>query len=267
MSTEHNDSHASGRVALAYSWLPDNMENALDVGCAWGEGVSLLSRKSNHVYGIDTNPNYLKKASQRFPQFSFLATTIESTPFEKQLFDAVIMNDVLEHTHDDLQSINEVARILKPGGTCIISVPNKGLFAFLDPANYKFLLMKRFPATFSKLRSLAVKNNSNFDNKIREGFHRHYSLTDLTALLDKSNFGGAYQIERIFRSGLILGVLNNNLRAILRRVIGVKAAQRLLFPLAWLAGLEYWVPFGPFSYNIAIAIKKHQVVETPIKLA
>ncbi|HXK35764.1 MAG TPA: methyltransferase domain-containing protein [Candidatus Paceibacterota bacterium] len=256
MSADHSNKNLGGRVALAYSWLPGGMENVLDVGCAWGDGVFSLSRKSAHAYGIDTNADYIKKATKRFPQFSFLVSAIESTPFENQFFDAIAMNDVLEHARDELKSLNEVHRILKPGGICVITVPHKGWFAFLDPANYKFYLMKRFPALFSKIYDYVIKNNPDFKNKVAEGFHRHYSLAGLRKLLNSSNFNGHFKVERVFKSGLVLGVLNNNLRASLRRVVGVRAARALLFPLAWLAGVEYWIPFGPLSYNIAVAIRK-----------
>jgi SAM-dependent methyltransferase len=48
---------------------------------------------------------------------------IQHVPFDKDTFDVVICNHVLEHVPDDRQAMREIYRILKPGGFAILQVP------------------------------------------------------------------------------------------------------------------------------------------------
>jgi len=49
--------------------------------------------------------------------------TIVDLPFESQAFDLVCAMDVIEHVEDDVGALSELARVLAPGGTLLISVP------------------------------------------------------------------------------------------------------------------------------------------------
>lgn len=48
---------------------------------------------------------------------------IHNIPFEQNSFDVVLCNHVLEHVKDDIRAINEIHRVLKPGGFAILQVP------------------------------------------------------------------------------------------------------------------------------------------------
>jgi SAM-dependent methyltransferase len=48
---------------------------------------------------------------------------IHQIPFEANTFDAVLCNHVLEHVKDDLKAMEEIHRVLKPGGFAILQVP------------------------------------------------------------------------------------------------------------------------------------------------
>lgn len=48
---------------------------------------------------------------------------IHHMPFEDNRFDAVLCNHVLEHVTDDIQSMKEIHRVLKPGGWAIMQIP------------------------------------------------------------------------------------------------------------------------------------------------
>src|ERR1019366_2690520 len=49
---------------------------------------------------------------------------IPNIPFPDSTFDAVAMLDVLEHMYDPVLSIQECARLLKPGGLLVVKSPN-----------------------------------------------------------------------------------------------------------------------------------------------
>ncbi len=48
---------------------------------------------------------------------------IHQIPFDANTFDVVLCNHVLEHVNDDIKAMNEINRVLKPGGFAILQVP------------------------------------------------------------------------------------------------------------------------------------------------
>lgn len=56
----------------------------------------------------------------------YLDRTVDLTrmlPFEDSEFDTVLLTDVLEHIPEPLHAMTEIARVLRPGGKLILSVP------------------------------------------------------------------------------------------------------------------------------------------------
>jgi SAM-dependent methyltransferase len=92
----------------------------LDVGCFRGEFMEhLRSRHGWDVAGIEF--------SQRPPNFYGLDIfygDIAAAPYEDASFDVVTIWAVLEHVYHPAQTLAHVGRLLKPGGTVIILVPN-----------------------------------------------------------------------------------------------------------------------------------------------
>jgi 2-polyprenyl-3-methyl-5-hydroxy-6-metoxy-1,4-benzoquinol methylase len=250
-----NKEHQIGeRAVLAYRWISKPVENLLDAGCDDGNNAFMLSKKSKNTWGIDINKKIIDHAQIQYPTISFSCYPVETTPFQNEFFDVIVMNDVLEHVKNEVVALNEMFRILKRGGQLIISTPHKGMFAFLDPANVKFLIKNKtlLRLMYSKKKVDKFLTNENY----QENFHRHYTLKQFHTLLEQSSFKNRGTVERVFRSGLVLGVFSVDLKAILQRLLNKKVVNICLVPLFKLASLEYWLPFGPLAYNISISIKK-----------
>jgi len=96
----------------------------LDVGC--GDG-SLLSRyfqaAPNEFYGIEGAPESKLKAEQRGIKVSSFDLN-GRWPFSNDKFDVVFSSQVIEHVHNTRLFVEETYRVLKPGGTAVITSEN-----------------------------------------------------------------------------------------------------------------------------------------------
>ncbi len=95
----------------------------LDVGCGMGMYVSQFRQFSDHVYGVDVDPEKVECASEWLPNLRISAA--EELPFDDQSFDLVFLNEVIEHVDDDRQTVQEAYRVLAPGGHIVIYAPNR----------------------------------------------------------------------------------------------------------------------------------------------
>jgi SAM-dependent methyltransferase len=86
--------------------------------------------------------------------------SLENTRFPDQSFDAVTLNQVIEHVHDPVSLIRECLRILKPGGKLVLATPNIESFGHqIFGRNWSHLDSPRHLMLFSMktLRECAVR--------------------------------------------------------------------------------------------------------------
>lgn len=119
------------RLSIITSIVDFNNKKILDVGC--GEGVWLKQflkyTSSDNIFGTDIDSESIHKAIESTPEiksFNLRVSKSENMDFADNFFDIVFQNEVLEHVQDDLQTIKECLRILKPGGYLILFTPNSG---------------------------------------------------------------------------------------------------------------------------------------------
>ena len=108
--------------------LPRLRGRVLDVGCGEKPYADWLRAADEHV-GLDVVDG---------DAVDVVVTPGAAWPFEDQSFDAVLCLQVLEHVSDPEHVVAEIARVLRPGGTCVMTVP----FAYNehdDPHDYRRL--------------------------------------------------------------------------------------------------------------------------------
>lgn len=242
----------TGRMQLAYNWIPKGAHTLLDAGCSWGYATRFFAEKCSETSGMDISDD-VDIARARYPHIAFYKGGLEATPFPDASFDVIVMSDVLEHVDNEIAALNEMARILRPGGTFIVSTPHRGLFQWLDPYNYGYTLYHKAPALYRAAYKL--KKGSAPDPASAPVQHRHYSLADFRSMLDRSRFGGHYTIAEVFRSSLLLEPLAINAEVFAHAIVG-KRASALLRPLDALGRLDYRIPFGSLAFNIALRVVK-----------
>lgn len=115
----------------------DRLPRILDYGCGTGGNISAYA-SFGAVVGIEPDAAAIRLAHVR-GQAHYCRSSGTYLPFRHATFDAVLASDVLEHIDDDLQAVSEIARVLKPGGIAVISVPaHQWLFSRHDVALHHF---------------------------------------------------------------------------------------------------------------------------------
>jgi SAM-dependent methyltransferase len=92
----------------------------LDVGCGTG-GVLRALAPDGQVVGVDSAECALAFCRER--GLAVVRTSGGTLPFGAGTFDGCLLMDVLEHLDDELPVLQEVRRVLRPGGVVITSVP------------------------------------------------------------------------------------------------------------------------------------------------
>jgi 2-polyprenyl-3-methyl-5-hydroxy-6-metoxy-1,4-benzoquinol methylase len=100
----------------------------LDIGCGNGEFLRRMGELGWETYGTDSSPAAVQLA-RRVAKDVRLARASEPV-FDDKQFDAVTMFNVFEHVPDPVETLAEVHRILKDGGTLVLEVPNVQSLAF-----------------------------------------------------------------------------------------------------------------------------------------
>lgn len=113
----------------------------LDVGCGDGRHLGMLRRMAGvDAIGVDLAASDLESANERLRTLDAvppsqggsvrdaghwltLRADVARLPFPDGSFDCVIASEVLEHVHDDQAVLQELTRVLRPGGTLAVSVP------------------------------------------------------------------------------------------------------------------------------------------------
>jgi SAM-dependent methyltransferase len=161
----------------------------LDFGCGDGAMLVTAAERGARCFGIDVRPEAIAEARRRLPQATLRLIGIDdSIPFPDAHFDTVLMIEVLEHVPDERAALQEIARILRPGGRLILTTPHDGLLTFLDVGNFKFA----FPRTHRFVHTVLLGHSGEYQMRFqpaehagligdisvpqhRRAWHRHYS--------------------------------------------------------------------------------------------
>jgi len=103
--------------------LPENAR-ILDLGCGTGANLEVLAEYGGPV-GLDRSPEALRFCRQRQLQRLLLGSG-EAQGLGSESFDLITAMDSLEHIPDDVGTLRECLRILRPGGRILITVPAFG---------------------------------------------------------------------------------------------------------------------------------------------
>jgi ubiquinone/menaquinone biosynthesis C-methylase UbiE len=115
----------------------------LEIGSGLGTDSVQFARSGAHVTCLDLTPESIALAKKHFEirglEGEFVVGDAENLPFPDNIFDIVYSFGVLHHTPDTPKAIQEVYRVLKPGGEAIIMLYHKNSLHVYAGVPYHFL--------------------------------------------------------------------------------------------------------------------------------
>jgi ubiquinone/menaquinone biosynthesis C-methylase UbiE len=122
-----------GLLGVLDAFAPASLrgQRVLDVGCGPGFWARHLTRLGVDYVGIDISPRSVALARRSLELHGLRGRievgNAEALPFDDESFDAVISEGVIHHTPDTRACIDEIHRVLRPGGRAAVSVYHRGL--------------------------------------------------------------------------------------------------------------------------------------------
>ena len=144
--------------------------SVLDLGCGTGRHALWLAREGALVTAVDFSEGMLAEARRKpgAERIDFCGHDLhQPLPFPEEQFDLVVSSLVLEHLSSPGQFFVEVFRVLKPGGTAVVSTIHPAMFLrgsqarFTDPSTGEVIQPGSVPHSISDMVLAAL----------RSGFH------------------------------------------------------------------------------------------------
>jgi 2-polyprenyl-3-methyl-5-hydroxy-6-metoxy-1,4-benzoquinol methylase len=98
----------------------------LDIGSGTGHFLNAMKKSGWNIKGVEISAKARKSAASRFNIDTIPPDEIKTLQYNS--FDCVTLWHVLEHFHEPFKFMEEIGRLLKPEGLCVIALPNCSSF-------------------------------------------------------------------------------------------------------------------------------------------
>jgi ubiquinone/menaquinone biosynthesis C-methylase UbiE len=112
------------RFALSYCAGKD----VLEIACGAGQGLGYLAKQTRTVWGGDYTESLLRVAQAHYgSRIPLLRLDAHHLPVRDGSFDVILLYEALYYLSNPREVFREFRRVLKPGGTVLITLPNRSL--------------------------------------------------------------------------------------------------------------------------------------------
>ncbi len=127
---EYNQELDKNSVALSWFFTLPKNQKILEAGCGTGNYIVSLTNIGHDVIGIELQEGRVHLAKKYLKKYGIkeekvMQGDLQQLPFKDNTFDAIFSHGVIEHIRDHDRAVQELYRVLKPGGYAMISVPSR----------------------------------------------------------------------------------------------------------------------------------------------
>lgn len=228
--------------------------DVLEAGCGIATDGIRFARAGARYTGVDFSPAAIDLARRRFElegrDAQLLSATVTELPFADESFDLVYSNGVIHHLPETQRVVDEIRRVLRPGGKAIVMVYHR------DSLNYLLTIMvvKRLLAALLLVPGgdRAVARATGEPQEVLDGHRRLLRehgigyLTDGPRFLSHNTDGPGNPLSKVYRSSDMRRMFNRfgavetrtrylNLRSYPfgERLAATRAARRLERRCGW----------------------------------
>ncbi len=136
----------------------------LDVGCGSGHGTRLLAGHARQAVGVDISAVAVTEAMREHGDHAeFHQGDMCRLPFEDAEFDAIACFETISQTADVERALDELRRVLLPGGLLLISAPNRGVYPSGNPLHLTELTSRELEdALATRFANVAVHREQTY---------------------------------------------------------------------------------------------------------
>jgi SAM-dependent methyltransferase len=145
-----------------YAWASQFAAGSrvLDGACGMGYGSAILAAAgASEVVGVDLDEKVIAQVGAAAGAGTrFEVADLRDLPFGDDEFDLVVSFETIEHVPDPKTVLDELARVLKPGGLLLISTPNRDVYTPGNPFHQRELAPNELEDELAKhFRSVALR--------------------------------------------------------------------------------------------------------------
>jgi 2-polyprenyl-3-methyl-5-hydroxy-6-metoxy-1,4-benzoquinol methylase len=126
------------RLALVFdrglAHVPLAGREFLDAGCGTGLFSKTAADRGAQVTSLDVGERLLARVAEKCDSRRVVGD-VQRLPFEDASFDVVLSTEVIEHVPEPALAVNELVRVLRPGGTLVVTTPNRAWHWSITIAN------------------------------------------------------------------------------------------------------------------------------------
>lgn len=139
LTTVVSDMHVSVEHLHRYTFALQAASglDVLDIASGEGYGANLLADIAKSVIGVDSSSEAVEHAQKKYlkPNLVFKIGTANAIPLADRSVDLVVSFETIEHHDKHEEMIQEIKRVLRPGGHLILSTPDKSIYWQRDASN------------------------------------------------------------------------------------------------------------------------------------
>jgi len=168
-SFEDSNNVTVKRCFFAYEIASEIVKDKItaDIGCADGYGTQYLAGFSKHTTGVDYSTVTVEEARAKHKDrknLSFISSSVPPLPFDDASLEVITAFQFIEHIHERKAFMQEVKRVLKPGGIFLCSTPNNLMSIARNPFHVHEYTFKEMEAeaksVFGEIELMGVQGNA-----------------------------------------------------------------------------------------------------------